>query len=90
MGEGEDNALLCTTDKVDCCGTIPNRFGDFYYPDGEKVSVKIANEGFYRNRGEQSVRLNRREDTVSPTGKFRCQIPDAAGEMQNIYITLTV
>ena len=28
IGEG-DNALLCKTNKQDCCGTVPNRFGEF-------------------------------------------------------------
>ena len=87
VGENDD-ALLCVTDKVDCCGTKPNRFGEFYYPSGGKVPIRSAGNNFYRNRGDQRVRLNRRETTTSPTGKFRCEILDANGDVQNIYITL--
>ena len=88
VGEGE-NALLCKTDKEDCCGTPPNRFGEFYYPTDIKVPIAKVQQGFYRNRGEKIVRLNRRDGTTSPTGRYRCEVPDASGSMQNIYITLS-
>ena len=87
VGEGE-NALLCKTNKENCCGASPNRFGEFYYPNGIKVPVAKRQQGFYRNRGEKVIRLNRRDGVTSPKGKYRCEIPDANGMMQNIYINL--
>ena len=84
------SALICKTDKEDCCKTLPNRYGEFYYPSGEKVPIEFLQHGFYRNRDEQLIRLNRREGTTSPSGKYRCELPDASGEMKNIYITLNV
>ena len=88
IGEGT-NALFCKTDKVDCCGMRPNRFGQFYYPNGVQVPINIHRHGFYRNRGEQLIRLNRRQGITSPTGSFRCEIPNADDVMVKIYITLT-
>ena len=88
IGEG-DNALHCKTDKEECCGMVPNRFGEFYYPNGVRVPVARLQQGFYRNRGDQIIRLNRREGITSPTGTYRCEIPDANDEMVTIYITLT-
>ena len=88
IGEGENRALICRTDSTNCCGTLPNRFGQFYYPNGVQVPVNSAGQGFYRNRGDQLIRLNRREGATSPTGRYRCEIPDASGEMQKLYITL--
>ena len=89
IGEGE-KALLCKTDKKDCCGTVPNRFGQFYFPGGlEQVPIAKQQQDFYRNRGDQSVGLNRREGVTSPTGTYRCEIPNADDEMIKIYITLT-
>lgn len=88
IGEGE-GALYCKTDKVDCCRTPPNRYGEFYYPNGAIVSIKRLQHGFYRNRGDQFVRLNRREGIVSPRGKYMCEIPNANGATVKIYITLT-
>ena len=87
VGENGD-ALLCKTDLVTCCAIPPNRFGEFYYPDGETVLIQNAGHGFYRNRGAQEVRLNRREGVTSPTGRFHCAVPDASGTVQNVYIHL--
>ena len=87
VGE-DDSALLCKTDLTDCCGTPPNRFGHFYYPSGVMVPVRNLGHSFYRNRGVQEVRLNRREGATSPAGKFRCEVPDAKGTTQNQYIDL--
>ena len=87
VGEGKD-ALLCKTDLISCCATVPNRFGEFYYPNGLIVPINNSGHGFYRNRGDQEIRLNRRQGITSPSGKFRCEIPTASGEIQNIFITL--
>lgn len=81
-------ALLCKTNLKPCCSSPPNRFGQFYYPSGTTVPIKSHGEGFYRNRGVQEIRLNRRTGTTSPTGTYRCEIPNATGVTQNIYITL--
>lgn len=87
VGEHE-NALNCKTNKEDCCGTPPNRFGEFYYPNGVQVPIARQQQGFYRNRGEQIVRLNRRQGVSSPTGTYRCEIPDTDGVNVKIYIKL--
>ena len=87
IGEG-GSALLCKTNLLNCCGTPPNRFGEFFYPSGDQVPIRARGEGFYRNRRQQSVRLNRRDGITAPTGKFRCEIPDATRVMKSVYITI--
>ena len=89
VGEG-DSALLCKTDKAECCGTVPNRYGEFYYPNGGRVPVigRAGETGLYRNRGNHLIRLNRREGAVSPRGRYRCEIPDDSDVVQKIFITL--
>ena len=87
IGEGP-SALLCKTNLSNCCKNVPFRFGQFYYPDGEKVPIRSGGSGFYRDRGDQEIRLNRRDGITSPVGKFRCEIPDADGVSQNLIITL--
>ena len=87
VGEGE-NALICKTDKQDCCGTPPNRFGEFYYPSGDMVPIRNRLDKFYRQRGDGEIYLNRRVDTTSPTGTYSCVIPDAARIIQTLYIAL--
>ena len=86
IGEGT-SALYCRTDKEECCGTVPNRFGQFYYPNGVQVPIGSWQQGFYR--GNQIIRLNRREGIMSPMGTYWCEIPNADDETVKIYITLT-
>ena len=88
IGEGT-SALYCRTDMEECCATEPNRFGHFYYPNGVQVPIANRQHGFYRNRGNQIIRLNRREGITSPTGTYQCEIPNADDETVKIYITLT-
>ena len=85
IGEAE-NALLCRTNNADCCKSSRN--GEFYYSNGTVVPIRKAGRGFYRDRGEGEIRLNRLEEATLPMGKFRCEIPDANGDIQNLYITL--
>lgn len=91
IGEGDD-ALLCRTDKVECCGKKPNRFGEFFDPNGEQVPTKAAGKEFYRNRGSQMVRLNRRNEASGSssmlTGVYKCEVPDKDNVMQRVYIHL--
>ena len=78
IGEG-DAALLCTTDRTACCGTIPNRAGQWYYPYGMMVPTYAVGQPYYRNRGDKLIRLNRRPNmglSEMYSGIYCCQIPD--------------
>ena len=88
--EEGDNALICKTNLTNCCGIVPNRFGQFYYPSGFPVPIKGLEKGFYRNRGDQEIRLHRRSGCMSPTGRFCCKIPDSNMVIQNIFIELVI
>ena len=88
IGEG-DGALLCTTDKTSCCGTVPNRFGQWFYPDGTVVPPAIAGQPYYRNRGDMLICLNRRLSgslSVMYTGIYCCQIPDQDDVRQTLCV----
>ena len=79
IGEYED-ALICQTDRSPCCRTSPDRFGEWYYPDGTIVPNSLVGGPFYRDRDDGGlVRLRRRyHHTVDPvTGLFCCVLPDA-------------
>ena len=88
IGDGDD-ALLCVTDKPDCCLHVSKRSGqgEFYYPNNSRVRFNTG-APWYRNRGPQVVRLNRRNGTLSPTGVYRCEIPDSTGMDQSLYINI--
>ena len=67
VGEG-DHALQCRTSRDECCKTLPNRFGDFYYPNGTKVFNERPGYRFYRNRGQKVIHLNQREGSLRLLG----------------------
>ena len=88
-----DDALLCLTGNTACCSRteVPGEgiLGDWYYPNGTVVPnsiLEMTSEmwDFYRNRGLSVVRMHRRRDGV--TGIYRCEIPDAMGANQIMYI----
>ena len=87
IGEN-NNALLCHTDKTDCCN---NRIGEWYFPNGNKVQImgidRNTDHYFYRNRGSKVVRLHRVMDPPE-RGRFSCEVPDSSGKNQTIYVNI--
>ena len=85
---GQDgSSLLCVTNKTACCGN-PNRFGEWFFPNGSMVPSAGSNWDFFRGRGDKLVRLSRRNDAMSPTGIYQCKVPDASGDMQTLQATI--
>ena len=83
IGE-RDAALLCVTDNINCCSVSSG--GEFYYPNGSKVKVRAAGDSLYRNRRAQVIRLNRRANSLSPLGRYKCEIPDSREVVQHMYM----
>ena len=92
IGEGDTAALLCLTDQEMCCrGSDGVPGGDWYYPNNGSLvpfGFEMPMASIYQNRVASRVRLNRRDDAQSPTGVYRCEIPDASGTEQSIYVGL--
>ena len=97
IGEGED-ALLCTTELTACCrppytGEIMDVMGNWYFPNGTSVPSEVVNRtsglqwDFYETRGRSTILMHRRRGGVN--GTYRCEIPDALGVTQTIYIEAT-
>ncbi len=84
IGE-EDDALFCMTEYENCC---KNPDGEFYYPDSSKVRIRASGDSLYRNRGDQLIRLNRRNGAISPRGRYRCDILDTTGKNTSVYINI--
>ena len=85
---GEDsNAVLCRTDLTTCCnGTSAEiRKGNWKYPN----DTLVTNKGdIYRDRRIMVVRLNRRENVITPAGKYCCEVPTIDNPSSNACITL--
>ena len=79
-------ALICTTTRTGCC--ISTDGSHWYFPDGS--AVQRTGTTYYRTRTITSgpggtVRLNRNPGATM-TGVFRCDIPDANGDLQSLYV----
>ena len=94
IGQSSDSpngALQCITDRMPCCSVAPNRFGEWYLPDGYLVQVFAITltSAFYRTRGDNGeVSLNRPTDVMSPFGQFCCEVPDAADTDQTLCVNI--
>jgi hypothetical protein len=85
------SALFCLTPSLECCNDseIPNAASvtrEWYLPDGRPVTSD--NSPFVKNRVSSAVSLHRDRDNFipPPAGVYRCEIPDASGTSQNIYV----
>ena len=87
---GEDGAaLFCLTNNAECCGSSDTPegvgdVGDWFYPDGIMVGTSTFGN-IYRGRGPSVVTLQRRNNAQT-TGVFRCEVPDASGTNQQLYV----
>ena len=86
IGEGS-NGLFCLTDRIQCCTTeAGDARGGWRFPNATSVTLDTSLY-LYRSRGYSSIRLNRRNDAVAPTGIFTCRIPtDQSIINTNMYI----
>ena len=80
-------ALICTTTRFGCCLSIDG--SHWYFPDGSQVQRHGTT--YYRTRtntynvGIGTVRLNRIPGATT-TGVFHCDILNASGDLQSIYV----
>ena len=78
-------ALLCTTTYTPCC-TSANPETQWFFPNGSQVPNNLALP-YRRTKGilPGRVILNRNSDSTT-TGIFHCDIPDASGVTQSLYV----
>lgn len=98
FSEIDSDGILCNTDRLHCCRSVdnPDRVvqGHWYNPGEVEVGryddEHYANDGsnfFARNRDTGVVRLF---PTGIPTerGRFRCEIPNADGDIVSLYVNI--
>ena len=85
---GPSVTLFCLTPNTECCSSSETpsggTIGEWYLPDGTLLST--AGTAFTRGHVASAVTLNRLFSGTSPTGVFRCDVPDASGTSQSVYI----
>ena len=85
IGEGDD-ALLCTTNRQDCCADPKNRMGEWFFPSETALHNNVTGGSIYRDRTSATVRLHRRRSVTGPTGLYHCVIPDGSGVNQTLFV----
>lgn len=82
-----DEALICSTDLRPCCGTPPNRFGDWYHPNGTSVQPIGSGASVYRDRlNDGMIRLHRRNEILPVDGVYKCAIPNSQRIMVDMFV----
>ena len=82
-------ALLCTTTYTGCCSSA-NPATQWYFPNGAQVQNLGSPQPsmtFSRTRSQSpaAVHLNHNPEATT-TGVFHCDILDASGDLQSLYV----
>ena len=74
------DTVRCHSDLDTCCsGTQGIHHGDWYFPDGSILPfVSNPDSDIGEDREPQVVHIRRRNNAMSPTGIYRCDIETAA------------
>ena len=85
------NIVRCNTDLSTCClGAQGIHRGDWYFPNGGVLPWDGAS-AIYRNRGNRRVNLRRRNNTMGPSGIYRCEVPtDAVHDDNDLSVRETI
>ena len=92
IGDSDENALLCRTDKLACC-TGRLKAGEWYYPNRTTVNnmgdskTTSPDNYFYRDRGQSVVRL-KRVGNPHQRGLFWCEVITRYNGTQNIFANI--
>ena len=85
--------VQCHTDIQDCCSDAEPGMnsGNWYFPDGLNVPFTSNEDAdIHMQRAAQRVELRRRDDALSPSGIYRCEImvngDDNIRERETVYV----
>ena len=78
-GSGSDS-VQCHTDLTTCCSVAQGLHrGDWYFPNGNRLSIPSVDSGrIYEAREYQRVDFRNIDEAIKPTGIYRCDIPTNA------------
>ena len=88
---GEDisdpgDTVRCNTDLDTCCSGSNFHRGDWYFPDGDILLNAMGSGDIYKFRGDLVIHLRRRNNAMSPSGIYHCEIPTIAVNDDNDFI----
>ena len=72
-------ALVCRSDLETCCEENQTHTGDWYFPNGERLSNDSEFSDVYVVRAKRNVEMHRRNNaTTVRAGIYRCEIETSA------------
>ena len=84
------DTVRCHTDLTSCCTSSQgDHRRDWYFPNGYALRGSSGSGDIYQRRGDQVIHLRRRNNATSPSGIYRCDIPTAAVNDDDIPYTIT-
>ena len=93
VGNAEDgsDSVQCHTDLIICCTvclTINADRPDWYFPNGTQMGFSGGGGDIFQLRGAQRIDLHRRNNALSPSGIYRCEIPTDDGDLvrETVYV----
>ena len=73
------DTVRCQTDLQTCCTSNQGiHRGDWYFPDGSVLRLAGTNGDIVEDREPQEVHIRRRNNAMSPSGIYRCDIETVA------------
>ena len=91
IGDSIGLGIYCLTPSLECCSDseTPNADSvtrEWYLPDGRPVASD--NSPYIKSQVSSAVSLHRDlfSSNTAPVGVYHCEIPDASGTSENIYV----
>ena len=79
VGSDPGNTVRCITDLGTCCRGVDGiHRGHWYFPDETKLQLASPELDIFERHVAQRVTIRRRNNALSPSGIYRCDIPTAA------------
>ena len=73
------NTVRCHTDLTTCCSALHGiHRGDWYLPNGDRLMLSSGGSDIYVSHGGLRVDVSRRNDAISPSGIYHCEIATSA------------
>ena len=89
--EFNNEPLLCFTDHKNCCSSETAQVtGTWFFPNGSKIGIQTTDSNIYIERDLGVVGLLYWNSTTIPSGVYRCEIPDASGIKQKVYVRIHI
>ena len=69
------NTVRCHSDLTTCCSTGEgDHRGSWFFPDGDELKFTSTSDDIVMDREPQEVHILRRNNAISPSGIYRCDI----------------